>query len=183
MLSMRRTTDVRPRRCGRHPLGERGASAVELALVLPVLVLLVGAIIDFGFLFSQQTALNTAARDAARSGVTRSFAGDTASCGTVAARARASSGGSAGALGLGDARTVLTVVNVVSGAVPATTTELCRMSGSASSGATTAKPCAGTRAGSRLQVVLTHDSKPPFPIPVLGTMTLTARGDFACEYS
>ena len=53
---------------------ERGAAAVEFALVLPVLILIIGAIIDFGFIFAQQISFNTAARDAARAGVLPSVA-------------------------------------------------------------------------------------------------------------
>ena len=45
---------------------EAGQSMVEMALVLPILLLLVGAIIDFGWLFYNQLALNNAAREGAR---------------------------------------------------------------------------------------------------------------------
>lgn len=45
---------------------ERGAAAVEMALVLPILILLVGGIIDFGFAFNAQVSLTHAAREGVR---------------------------------------------------------------------------------------------------------------------
>jgi Flp pilus assembly protein TadG len=45
---------------------ERGAAAVEMALVLPVLVLLLGGIIDLGRAFMTQTILTNAAREGTR---------------------------------------------------------------------------------------------------------------------
>ncbi len=45
---------------------DRGAAAVELALVLPVLLLLVVGIIGFGHAYHVQTVLGNAARDGVR---------------------------------------------------------------------------------------------------------------------
>jgi len=55
----------RQRRCGRTA-GERGAAAVEFALVLPLLLLIIFAIIDFGRAFSAQVTLTEAAREGVR---------------------------------------------------------------------------------------------------------------------
>jgi Flp pilus assembly protein TadG len=43
-----------------------GAAAVEMALVLPILILLLGGIIDFGFAFNAQISLTHAAREGVR---------------------------------------------------------------------------------------------------------------------
>lgn len=45
---------------------ERGAAAVEFALVLPMLVVLVFGIISFGFMYTNWTALESGAREGAR---------------------------------------------------------------------------------------------------------------------
>lgn len=46
-----------------------GAAAVEFALVLPLLMMLVFGIISFGILFAQQLSLGNGARQGARLGV------------------------------------------------------------------------------------------------------------------
>ena len=46
--------------------GDRGAVAVEFALILPLLILLILLMIDFGRLFFIQISLNSASREAVR---------------------------------------------------------------------------------------------------------------------
>ena len=45
---------------------DRGAELIELAIVLPILLLVLAAIIDFGFLFQRWESLTNAAREGAR---------------------------------------------------------------------------------------------------------------------
>ena len=50
---------------------QKGAAAVEFALILPVLLILLFGVIDFGVLFGQNISLQAAAREGARQGVTQ----------------------------------------------------------------------------------------------------------------
>jgi Flp pilus assembly protein TadG len=50
----------------RRSKGERGASLVEFALVLPVLAVLIFGIIDFGFAFNSYIELRSGSREGAR---------------------------------------------------------------------------------------------------------------------
>ena len=49
-----------------HLKKEDGQAMVEFALVLPIFILLLGGIIDFGWIFGNQIVANNACRDAAR---------------------------------------------------------------------------------------------------------------------
>lgn len=46
--------------------GERGAAAVEFAIVLPLLVLVLFGIVEFSLMYNRQQALHAAAREGAR---------------------------------------------------------------------------------------------------------------------
>jgi len=50
---------------------QRGATAVEFALVLPLLVPMLLGVVDFGLAFAQNINLQAAAREGARQGVTQ----------------------------------------------------------------------------------------------------------------
>ncbi|SES43680.1 TadE-like protein [Pedococcus cremeus] len=159
----------------RHPRHQRrrdrGAAAVEFALVVPILVLLVGGIIDFGFVFSQQIALNNSARDAARAGVVTDLAGNGLTCTQIGDRVKTSL--QSGAVGLASGSVVPTVERLDSGGSPV---------GSACSAGGN-KPCTGSTVGQQLRVVATYPSKPPFPLPYMNPINLTGQGVFQCEYS
>jgi Flp pilus assembly protein TadG len=51
---------------GRRFRSARGAELIELALVSPVVLVLLGGILDFGFLFNNYTVVTNAAREGAR---------------------------------------------------------------------------------------------------------------------
>lgn len=73
---------ARPRRTrfGARRGGERGAALVEMALVLPLLMLVVFGIIEFGTTYSNYIGLRDGVRNAARSGAVGNF-GQTSFCG------------------------------------------------------------------------------------------------------
>jgi Flp pilus assembly protein TadG len=54
------------RTLSRIPGGDRGAAAVEFALVLPLLLILIFGLIDFGRALNEQIVLTQAAREGAR---------------------------------------------------------------------------------------------------------------------
>ena len=56
--------------CFRRNMGarERGAEAVEFALILPVFLTLVFGIVDFGYMINRDTMINNASREGARQG-------------------------------------------------------------------------------------------------------------------
>ena len=60
------------RRRSRH--SERGAELIEFALVLPLLLLLVLGIVDFGFMFQRMEVVTNAAREGARLAVLPGYA-------------------------------------------------------------------------------------------------------------
>jgi Flp pilus assembly pilin Flp len=59
---------------------DRGATAVEFALVVPILVLLLFGIVDYGLWFEDSISLRQGVRDAARQGVVGNYDGDIADC-------------------------------------------------------------------------------------------------------
>ncbi len=56
----------RPPRRRTRLSGERGAAAVEFALVAPVLIMLLIGIVEFSLVYSTQSSLSAAAREGAR---------------------------------------------------------------------------------------------------------------------
>lgn len=57
---------VAPITKGNRRLGERGAALVEFALAVPLLLVVIAGIVDFGFLFQRYEVITNAAREGAR---------------------------------------------------------------------------------------------------------------------
>lgn len=55
--------------------GERGSELIELAIALPILLLVIAGIMDFGFLFEKYEVVTNAAREGARMAVLNNSAG------------------------------------------------------------------------------------------------------------
>lgn len=159
---------------------ETGASAVEFALVLPILVLFVFGIIDFGVLFAQVLSLNNAARDAARFGVVRQIDGTSSrTCYDVLARAR----NQVGTLALTPDSVAVTVT--LSGTTRCSIAAGTPLPASANTPALQTAPCSGSVSGTgdQLQVQATTASTPIVPMPWATTFMLSGNGYFRCEYS
>jgi Flp pilus assembly protein TadG len=140
---------------------ERGAAAVEFALVMPILLLIVFGIIDFGYLYGQKLALNNAARQSARYAAV-----ENRTCNDVTQQAVDAS-----------APTIT---------LPASNVTIKRTSLATPCGTpTTDLPCKGSADQDNVSVTLTYDAPVLVPVvPGLGThKVLAATGVFRCEFS
>jgi Flp pilus assembly protein TadG len=161
---------------------DRGAAAVEFALIVPVLVLILSGIIGFGFVFAQQISLGNAARQAARSlAVNGTSAATTPYCGTGQAagnagtQATAQAKTTAATIGLAPNNVVVAIQRPSGSAAPdwSTTTNNC-------TGAT-AQACLGSAAGDTVYVRLTYVSTLSLPF-FTPSFNLSSIGAFRCEF-
>ncbi len=136
---------------------DSGAVAVEFALVMPILLLVVFGIINFGFVFAQQIALNNGARQGARYAAV-----DGRTCDQIATEAKQSAA----------------TVGMTAAQVPTPTiTPAC--SGSS-------KPCTGTTPGTNVTVTMTIPAAWAVPFAPVFTSgnapSLTGTGVMRCEF-
>lgn len=137
---------------------EEGAAAVEFALVVPILLLLIFGIINFGIVLAQQLSISNSARQAARFAVVDV---EGRACGDIEAEARSAA--------------------VTIGMEPDDPTY-------ALTGATgpCARPCADSIDTTDLTVTLSYysDFVVPMPIPGLPSgLDIEGEGIFRCEYN
>jgi len=140
----------------------RGASAVEFALVVPFLLLIVFGIIVYGMVFAQSLSLSNAARQAARSGVI---------AGTTCDQIITLSHDAAGTMGMsGNAASVA----IKRGASEGGATATC-------SGGGSGQPCKSQPVGTNIYVTLTYATDPIVPfVPVPDS--LEGEGVYRCEF-
>lgn len=160
---------------------DQGAVAVEFALLAPLLILLVIGIISFGFVFSQNLALNNASRDAARFAVVKQIDGTTATrtCWDALARARQNSQG----IGLRSDQVGVTV-SVGGASVCSIAAGVALPTPRPASAPWNKVPCEGTTSGvnDRLSVTSTYNSHLPAPFIGRTQFTLNATSSFRCEF-
>jgi Flp pilus assembly protein TadG len=176
-----------------HPVGasargERGAAAVEFALVLPILIVIVFGIINFGIVLAQKASLAGAVRTGARYGSVNAYAA-THSCKNVIDKVR----DSASTIGIGSTNNTRIGVTVYLVKPDNTRTTQCTAGvGDAFPGAATAAPCirqpaipaANPATPDTLTIETTFDSQLLIPTPGLGnSFNLSNAASFQCEYS
>lgn len=148
---------------------QRGAAAVEFALVAPILFSLVFGIIGFGFVFAQELSLGNGARQGARYGVVASR-----TCADIFSEAR--SGSQTINLDPSQIRIVVT-----RGTSESTAVAKCDSQTSATD---SVKPCSGSSTGDNLYVYANFKSTVSVPLlPISGQVPLQGKGVFRCEYS
>ncbi|MDQ3486039.1 MAG: pilus assembly protein [Actinomycetota bacterium] len=143
-----------------------GAAAVEFALVVPLLLLLVFGAIQFGIVMAQNASLASGARAGARYGVVNVFGGHT--CGGVADQVRQQ----ASTIGLTGAQVVVTVTR---GQSETSAMSVC--------GSSATEPCEGSVVNDNLYVKAAYVSPSFVPLPGLANdFDLAGRGTYRCEY-
>lgn len=149
------------RRRRRRPT-EDGSSAVEFALVAPLLIMLVFGVISFGMIFGQQLALGNAAREAARYGVVE---------GRTCAQIASSAQDAANTIGMSGTNVT---VSIKRGTSAGTATSVCPSS---------SDPCKGSTTGDSIFVTLDFTSQINIPLVLTKSIGLRSDGVFRCEYS
>lgn len=144
----------------RQDRGDSGAAAVEFALVLPLLMLLVFGVIQFGIAFAQQLSLNSAARQGARSAVVGGI-----DCTGAASSARAASR----TIGIGVSEAA--ALTVVMATDPDGTSDPCTGS---------ERPCEDHR-GDAFRVDVSRAFTVTIPMFGNPQVTLRGRGEYRCE--
>ncbi len=144
-------------------MAKRGAAAVEFALVVPLLIMMMFGIIGFGILLAQTLALGNAAREAARYGVV-----DGRTCAQVIAAAKSASN----SISMRGANVTVTVRR----GQTAPGSNVCASS--------TNKPCTGSVAGDSVYVQVAYTSKLIIPLALVDdSVDIKGSGVFRCEFS
>lgn len=154
-------------RIRRAKTGDDGASAVEMALVLPVLILLVFGIIAFGIVFAQSLALSNAAREGARSAVV-----EQRTCGEILSTVQAA----ANSISMSGDDVAVTVTRDGGSECPSGTTYTSAQASNI--------PCDGSDAGDEITVTADFESSLIIPLFVYNpSFDLDGEGVFRCEFS
>ena len=135
---------------------QRGAAAVELALILPILILLVFGIVQFGIAFNNKQGLHAAAREGARFGALPQHSKT-----EIISR-------------VDDA-----LDGVIDPSDATVTVHIIRPNGTEIDAPT--QPCDLQAAGTRVKVIISTPHHTQIPLMNFAAGTLTAKGEFRCE--
>jgi Flp pilus assembly protein TadG len=169
----------------RRQRDERGSSAVEFALVVPVLLLLVFGIINFGLVMAQKASLSNAARAGARYATVNAYTG-TRTCANVVDKVRAN----APTIGIADTaagRQSVGVTVKLTRAADGNVSTICNAPVGGTTSASTS-PCQNLTNGSpstpdTLTIDVTYTTKSFLAVPGVGkTFALGSSSSFLCEY-
>ncbi len=174
-----------PQVLGRHggPRSQAGAAAVEFALVLPILLLVIFGIIDFGVVLAQKAALANAVRAGARYGSVNAYS-SSHTCQKVIDEVR----DNAQTIGIGASNQLAVGVKVKHLAADGTLLPYgCSADPNIASSGGTA-PCVNTSADPNnpdsLEVDATFSSRLLVPVPGFGSsVALSSSATYLCEYS
>jgi Flp pilus assembly protein TadG len=154
----------------KSPRDERGATAVEFALLAPLFIMLLFGVISFGLVFAQQLGLSNGARQGARTGVVKGI-----TCKQLYQDAQDASG----TIGMSGSSVSVTITR---GASAASATNTPCGTGTAA-GSSTVQPCAGSTAGDSLFVKTSYTTQLIIP-PIIfkSSYPIDASGAYECEY-
>lgn len=160
---------------------EGGASVVEFALVVPLLLMLVFGIIEFGIVMAQKATVASAAREGARFGSVNLYAsamGSPRDCAEVIARTREN----AVTLGMSPSDLAVTVSR---GSDVASATAVCNASanGLVTGAGANAEPCDGADAMDVVYVQTSFGARLSIPLVASTNIPLDATGASRCEYN
>lgn len=161
--------------------GQRGAVAVEFALIVPILLLLVFGAVNFGIVLAQKASLASAARAGARFGAVNAYTASH-SCANVVAKVR----DNAQTIGIGATNNKEVVVSVYQMHPDGSSSLMCKAGKNLDTSVATA-PCtdaaATAAAPDNLKVDVSFDSGLIVPVPGLGNgVSLTNSATYLCEY-
>ena len=166
-----------PRRAPSVSRGETGAAAVEFALVMPVLIMILFGTINFGIALSQKASMANAVRTAARYGSVNLYntTSDPHTCTKAIDRAKEGTP----TLGMSAADVTFEVRRGATETAARSGAALCT-----SSSASTTPPCQGSAQGDNLYVFAKYSTRLGIPMtPINTALDLVSVGVYRCEYS
>lgn len=169
---------MRPRATG----GERGASLVEFALVVPLLTLFLFGIVQFGIAYDKQQSINSAAREGARLGALDTTTMSDISVRAIEAYSASAAAGDDPRVEVFDDTAVAPVgVRTSAGAYTVTSASTHPNPQPAAEDDETRMPCGRDAPSDYLRVTVTTPYD--ITIPFFGVMTvdIDAKAEFRCE--